>query len=415
MAIPPQIRVGWIIDGSGRRVQTLQNIFIRHCMISKIAKPFEEKRPVDDPGNVSGHTILPGLIDCHVHLFMSGKKDPAIRQNQLTNPFKAVKPVIKKHLFDQLNCGIVALRDGSDHSGYALKYKNKHLQSDNLPIVLQTPGPAWRASGRYGKLIGSPPSAFQSLARGILSRSDSGDHIKIVNSGLNSLKEFAKQTAPQFKPDELNAAVKAAKDLGVKVMVHANGRVPVKQAIEAGCHSIEHGFFMGEENLRKMAEKEIFWTPTAYTMKAYHEFFEKTCPEKDIAIKNYDHQLEQIAKAAQFGVNICVGTDSGSPGVNHGISYRNELKALSAAGMSMEKVIQCATFNGAKLMGLENELGRINVGMPATFIVVQGRPEELPKAFDKPIRVFIRGEEWLPDDNIASKNPGPEGPGIGYS
>ena len=100
------------------------------------------------------------------------------------------------------------------------------------------------------------------------------DHIKIVNSGLNSLKEFGKETLPQFGAEELSDVVKIAGKCGRRVMVHANGKKPVAAALAAGCNSIEHGFFMGVENLKIMAEKGIVWVPTACTMKAYRRTYE---------------------------------------------------------------------------------------------------------------------------------------------
>jgi imidazolonepropionase-like amidohydrolase len=81
------------------------------------------------------------------------------------------------------------------------------------------------------------------------------DHIKIVNSGLNSLSCFAKETKPQFDSAELKAAVRADRQCGLKTMVHANGKMPVKIAVDAGCDSIEHGFFMGVENLHRIADR----------------------------------------------------------------------------------------------------------------------------------------------------------------
>ena len=92
------------------------------------------------------------------------------------------------------------------------------------------------------------------------------DHIKIVNSGLNSFAEFGKETLPQFDVEELKKLMSAAKEHNLETMVHANGRRPFQTAVAAGCDSIEHGFFMGNDNLKTMADEAIFWVPTAETM-----------------------------------------------------------------------------------------------------------------------------------------------------
>ena len=122
-------------------------------------------------------------------------------------------------------------------------------------------------------MIGKSPGASEKLGQCICKQVRCIDHIKIVNSGLNSLVRFGNETPPQFDVMELKEAVKIGKRFGRKTMVHANGKKPVEVALKAGCHSIEHGFFMGQENLKRMAEKQIFWVPTAVTMKAYRDAF----------------------------------------------------------------------------------------------------------------------------------------------
>jgi len=91
-------------------------------------------------------------------------------------------------------------------------------------------------------------------------------------------------------------------------MVHANGPKPVQIAVEGGCHSIEHGFFMGSDNLRLMAEKAVFWVPTAVTMQAYCRYLKRIGNDADIARKNLDHQVEQLFKARLLKVPVALGT-----------------------------------------------------------------------------------------------------------
>ena len=118
-------------------------------------------------------------------------------------------------------------------------------------------GKAWRNHGRYGKLIGRTPRENETLANAIENDHNPIDHVKIVNSGLNSLIKFGKETLPQFTLKEMKNALKSANHLGRKVMVHANGKLPVNIAIESGCQSIEHGFFMGKKNLKKCPIKTL--------------------------------------------------------------------------------------------------------------------------------------------------------------
>ncbi|MBW1912511.1 MAG: amidohydrolase family protein, partial [Deltaproteobacteria bacterium] len=217
------------------------------------------------------------------------------------------------------------------------------------------------------------------------------DYIKIVQSGLNSLTRFGMESSPQFDQEELREAVRVGERMGLGVMVHANGRLPVRSAIEAGCNSIEHGFFMGDENLAMMAEKRIVWVPTVFTMEACSRIFRHGSIEYDTARRNLEHQLSQIFRALDYGVLIAAGTDSGSPGVHHGLALVEEIRLFISAGLSLVAAIRCATSNGARLLGLEGEAGTLKQGMPATFVVIKGGPEGLPGSLEFPEAVYVRG------------------------
>jgi imidazolonepropionase-like amidohydrolase len=263
-------------------------------------------------------------------------------------------------------------------------------------VFLKSAGRGWRANGRYGRLVARPPFAGESLHDAILREKEPVDHLKVVNSGLASLKEFGKEGSPQFDSDQLKEAARFAERSGLKVMVHANGREPVKQSIDAGCHSIEHGFFMGKENIFKMADTRITWVPTAFTMKAYAENPSFPVRERDIAMKNYEHQLNQVSIAARSGVAIAVGTDSGSQGVNHGTAMRDEIRALMDGGLSIEMAMKCATVNGSVLLGLTDHPGGLTKGSPANFVALKGDISRLPDSLSDPIAIYMRGKKVFP-------------------
>ncbi|MDM8539756.1 amidohydrolase family protein [Desulfococcaceae bacterium HSG9] len=376
------IHAGWIIDGTGGPVQQDMAVQIDKGFIRSVA--VSQGYLVNKPGAVdlSDCTILPGLVDAHVHLFMSGVNDPALRALQLNADYNFIKPVIAKHLKQLHTYGVRAVRDGGDYGGYALRYKNECPDDTLCPVQIKTAGKAWRKPGRYGKLIGRPPADGQTLAGAIKSQNISADHVKIVQSGLNSLSQFGRETPPQFTLEELSEAVSAAHKRGLKVMVHCNGEQPVKTAVQAGCDSVEHGFFMGTDNLKRMADTGTVWVPTAVTMKAYAEHLNPDSTEAVMARRNLDHQLEQIAEAKRLGVVIALGTDAGSLGVHHGSAVFEELKLLISAGFTLPEAIQCATGNGAGLLGIKRQ-GQITKGMAATFIIFKGSPEKLLQSSGK--------------------------------
>jgi imidazolonepropionase-like amidohydrolase len=351
----------------------------------------EDKLALEDRLVVfSESTVLPGLLDCHVHLTMSGTGDETIRQKQLMYTSGQAYPVIQSHLAQALSCGVVAVRDGGDAAGHTLTYATDSPKGPH-PVKVKAAGKAWRSRGRYGRLIGRPPADGIGLAECVAADEPKPDHVKIVNSGVNSLREFARETKPQFSADELEAAVQAARRRGLKTMVHANGSAPVREAVDAGAASIEHGFFMGTSNLERMADLQVFWVPTAITMKAYGRELPPGTVEADIACRTLEHQLKQISLARHLGVPVVVGTDSGSLGVHHGRAVSEEIGLLVEAGYSLEEAVCCATLEASRLLGVRHDLGQIKRGMEGTFIVVEGPPEALVRNLGRPDQVVVRG------------------------
>lgn len=388
-------RAGWLIDGSGAPAVKDRIIVVQDGRVHRLCGPdhpdVKELKTVD----WSDCTVFPALIDSHVHLVMSGTTDPTVRKNQLKNDYRQRREIIAAHLQQHLAHGVLAVRDGGDHNGDVLRYKSDPSKGPMPDVTVAAPGRARRAQGRYGKLIGIEVARGESLAESFFKKESRRDHLKIVNSGLNSLTQFGVESPPQFNGGELERLVAEARKRGLTIMVHANGALPVKLAVEAGCNSIEHGFFMGRDNMLRMADSGVTWVPTAVTMKAYSDYLEKQGHRSDpsfadVTRRNLEHQLEQISIARELGVALALGTDAGSPGVHHGSSVKTELLLFVAAGYSVEEAIRCASRNGALLMGLSDR-GKIAPGMRADFLVVQALPDGLPEAIDRIVQRVVAG------------------------
>jgi imidazolonepropionase-like amidohydrolase len=391
MQLSPYILAGWLLDGSAGPVQRKIFLEIKNGRIAVIRRATEKDLAGGHLLDLSEHTLLPGLVDCHVHLSMSGSSDPPVRKGQLSASFISAKEMISKHVASNLCHGVVALRDGGDYGSHVLRYKREFLRENKGTPDLKAAGKAWHAPGRYGRLVGRTPYRNCSLAQSILRGQKGADHVKIVNSGLNSLIDFGKETSSQFSLEDLRNTVLRAHNRGLKVMIHANGRNAVSDAVDSGCDSIEHGFFMGRENLKRLAEKQITWVPTAFTMEAYARMLPKGSRESEVARKNLDHQLDQIRLAKDFGVRMAVGTDAGSLGVHHGEAVREEIRMLLIAGLGLGEAVQCATSMGAALLGLEHCAGCLMPGRPATFLAVRAKPEQLLETLGSPDGVYLKG------------------------
>lgn len=382
-----QIKAGWLIDGTSAPAAENVILTIENGVIKSLdhAGPKESASILD----YSGCTILPGLTDAHVHLVMSGTTDMAIRETQLFVAYEKSAPVIERHLKESLKSGVTSIRDGGDWGGHALRFVR---ENGDIPVMAKCAGKAWRADKRYGKLVGRPPKDGQTLAGAIAEDGQNPDFIKVVGSGLNSLIEFGKQTPPQFSREELSQALQAAKKLGLEIMIHANGDEPVRIAVEAGCQSVEHGFFMGQDNLKRMADNGTVWVPTAVTMEGYAQSIPDDDPKKAGALKNLDAQMELISQARELGVTLALGTDAGSTGVHHGRSLWREMALFMKAGFSLEEVICAAAKNGADLLGL-NDQGTIAPCKAATLVMAKGSPQDLPASLQQPAAVMVRGKQ----------------------
>lgn len=379
--------VGWLIDGTGKPALENRLVTINAGRIQRIVDANDPRPQGLTIVDLTDCTVFPALIDSHVHLVMSGSMEPSIRQKQLNSTYDERRETITEHLRQHLFNGVLAVRDGGDHNGDTLRYKQDTTANPPTMVTMASPGRARHAPGRYGKLIGIPVESGKTLAQSAFGEGSRRDHLKLVNSGLNSLTQFGVESAPQFEENELAAAVAAAKKYGQPTMVHANGHLPVKLAVNAGCDSIEHGFFMGKENMRRLADTGVVWVPTAVTMKAYEDYLKNQGHRSDpsfaeVSRKNLEHQLAQIGTARELGVTLALGTDAGSPGVHHGSSVQEELRLFISAGFSVEGAIRCASRNGALLMGLP-ERGKIAPGMRADFMAVKGPVEHVPEALHR--------------------------------
>jgi imidazolonepropionase-like amidohydrolase len=399
-------RVGWLIDGSGEPAVERRTILVGHGTIQHILSPGEPEPDTVPIIDLSTCTVFPALVDSHVHLVMSGSTETTLRRDQLNSTYAQRRATISRHLRQHLAHGVLAVRDGADNHGDVLRFKHDPAHSPPSMVTVAAAGRARRAPGRYGKLIGIEVGEDQRLVDSAFASPSRRDHLKLVNSGLNSLTQFGVETPPQFDANDLSAVIAAARRRGQPTMVHANGHLPVQLAIEAGCDSIEHGFFMGRDNLRRLADNDVTWVPTAVTMKAYSDYLQRQGHRSDpsfadVSRKNLDHQLEQIGIAREWGVRLAVGTDAGSPGVHHGSSLKEELGLFVTAGFSVEAALQCASSHGARLMGL-GDRGHIAPGMRADWMAVEGPPERVLEQLHRITHRLVAGHPIDADGNLVT-------------
>lgn len=361
----------WVGKGA-ERLQTGLGVALRQGRIVAVAPP--ERLP---PGatrriELPGLTLLPGLVDAHVHLALDGR-DFAAAVQRWSQPTEAARQ-IERNLRDTLLSGIVAVRDGGDRNGYGLLARG-WVTSGRFagPRVVAT-GPAVTRKGYYGSFLGGGAADVTEACRQIEAAAARGaDQIKLVLSGLVSFHAFSKVGPLHFSSAEIRQLVSVAHGLGRRVMAHVNSAQGVKGAVEAGVESVEHGYFLDIVCLKMMADSGTVWVPTVAAV-ANRAKSAKTPDEVHVITRTYRSQLERVGQAWQQGVVLAVGTDAGAAGVFHGATYFEELELFRLAGLANHTILTAATYGGARALGLEAEIGTIEAGKMPYFLAVNGNP-----------------------------------------
>ncbi|MCG8401143.1 MAG: amidohydrolase family protein [Firmicutes bacterium] len=387
------IKTGLTINGEGAHTPG-GTFYIEEGRILALASGGHDRLCFKHPNrattvlNLDHLTALPPLVDCHVHLALDGNVLNAARRNR-AHPGemdRQVSGVMK----DILEHGILAVRDGGDRDGIALRYRDKVASGEMEGPVIRSPESALRKTGTYGAFLG-PGMAMDKLDE-TLDRmvAKKVDLVKVIVSGVVSFKEYGRVGPTQYTAGELAAIVEGARARGLPVMAHASGDAAVRLAVEAGVHTVEHGYFTSRESLALMAERNIPWIPTVIPVAArLNKPPEHGGPdrrERLVVEKTVDRQLATISEAASMGVTLGIGTDAGAPGVRHGHGYLEELFLYSRAGLSPAGIISCATINSAGILGLD--WGCLEAGRPAVLLLVDGDPRQDIAALAKVKHLF---------------------------
>jgi len=378
------VRAGKVFDGRALLPYEKTDIIISGGRITAVE---QGAGPAPDSCKVfidlGGCAVLPGLVDCHVHLALDGKDFN--RAMDLWPRESLLLERIGNDLRKTLDRGIVAVRDGGDRQWVGFRARDE-VNSGRLagPRIL-SPGIALGKRGRYGSFLGPGITGDQiedtvkkTAARGV-------DHIKVLVSGVVSFKEYRRVGEMHFSPEELGRLVWHSHRLGLRVMAHASSDEAAALAAGAGVDSLEHGYFISRPTLEILAKKGIPWIPTLAPVanQARGRLGEGHTPEElEVIEKTYRRQLKMVYRAQELGVIIGTGTDAGATGVLHGEGLLEEMLLLEEAGLGRDQILRAATASGSLILGLEKELGMVIPGLPPYLIAVRGNPLENLQALE---------------------------------
>jgi imidazolonepropionase-like amidohydrolase len=327
-------------------------------------------------------TALPCLIEAHAHLFLAGapvnfKEREAYLE---THPDRLLSHA-RNRWPKILQAAIGAVRDAGDKHDVGLSLAREakaQLGQRATTPYLDSPGPAIHHRGRYGAFMGRPIEDHAGPAACVASRVEHGaDRIKLLVSGIINFKEGRVTAAPQMMVEEVRALVEAARSHGRQTFAHASGTDGVENSIEGGVDTVEHGFFITEDQLKRMRDRRIAWVPTFAPVQLQIDRAADLGWDDTVVghLKRIiDAHREMLRKAHELGVLIIAGSDAGSCGVPHGVGFLNELVHMETAGMPPLAILNSATGISADRLAFPEKIGQLAPGFRSRFILTKHDP-----------------------------------------
>jgi imidazolonepropionase-like amidohydrolase len=347
-------------------------------------------------------TLMPGLIDAHVHLFLHpGAED--LQTVEESTPWRVI--LAEQAAKADLLAGFTAERDmGTEGAGSADTAIRDAINSGLIP------GPRLRISGNAIDLLGGHEDAnHYNPAQHVLSNADyansaeqivevmreqhkeGSDFAKIYETGPDKMVDGNLHTPYQYTAAQLTAAVEEAHRMGTTVGVHAMGEPGTLFAAQAGVASIDHATQLSDETIRLMREKGIVAVPT-FTIFDYFAHHRQSQDQAASEAEMLDFKIREFKKQIAAGVSFAVGSDVGP--FPHGTQAR-ELSLMVQFGMKPLAVLQADMINGAKLLGWQDEIGELKAGYYADIVAVPGNPLNDISVVERVAFVMKNGEVML--------------------
>jgi imidazolonepropionase-like amidohydrolase len=397
---PPHVvvlRAARLLDVASGKIVAPAEILVEGEKISAVGTSVRHPAGADviDLGD---RTLMPGLIDSHVHLFLHpGAED--LQTVEESVPERTILATLAAKA--DLMAGFTAERDmGTEGAGSADTAVRNAINQGLIP------GPRLRISGNAISILGGHEDAIRynpeqhvlpnatlvnntaDLVSAIREQHKEGsDFVKMYETGRDSFHDGKFSTPYQFSESELKAAVEEAARLGTVVGVHATGEPGTFYAAQAGVASIDHADQLSDETMRLMREKHIFAVPT-FTI---FEYFADHAPSPEAGAREHqllEYHAQEFRKQLAAGVPMATGSDVGP--FPHG-TQAHELVLMVKYGMTPLAALQACLVNGAKLLGWQGQIGELKPGYFADVIAVPGNPLQDISAVQKVTFVMKAG------------------------
>ena len=386
-----------LIDGTGSKPVDDASMIVEGDRIKEVG------RGLDAPGDaevidVSGRTLMPGLIDSHVHLCSNG--DPDILR-MIHYPMGMLQLFGYRNALNELEAGFTTVRDMGAPHGFALSLR----QAVEAGVVR---GPRIVAAGKVISMTGGHAdfhlasglsyTGMSRIANGVVDcrraareqLRDGADFVKICSSG-GVMSPTDPVDTPQFTPEEIEAMVYEAACVGRTVASHAHGATGIKNAVLAGVKTIEHGSLVDDEAVKLMAQRGCFHVPTLVAgWNIVQHGKEAGIPAYAVdKAEEIAHEVRKNAMRSHRGdVKVAMGTDAGTPFNRHGCNAQ-EITHLVDAGFTPMEAIVAATRTGSECIGLDKQLGTLEPGKLADLIVVEGDPLRDIRVLEDKVNILL--------------------------
>ncbi len=344
--------------------------------------------------DLSDKWVLPGLMDMHTHLTADMTVVGASMTSDTTNKSASYRALIGAQMaLEMLNGGFTTVRDIGNASEYADTALREAITEGRIN------GPTIYNSGKIISVFGGQSRGVAPEREGLWNQEyidvESPDDMrraihKNIYYGATFIKLVVGDNVYSLSDEAMQAAVSEAKRMGMKVAAHAWGEEQSARAVRAGVASIEHGFGISNETLKLMKEKGTYLAGTEFPVRYLNLYWNNLARSQEF----YDKVIDQLKRAYKIGTPLVFSTDIINTYENEtrDVMALNYLKGWIDAGIPPKDIIKAMTINGAKLIGIEKNVGSIEEGKLADIIATSHNPLEDINALKKVIFVMKEGK-----------------------
>ena len=373
-----------LIDGTGGPPLSDSAVLLDGDRIQAVGpRGAVEIPPTSEEVDLTGLTLLPGLIDTHDHL--ADKNYSLLSRWEIEEPASLAHLKTAKAIEDSLAAGYTTIRDaGGLDAGFKQAIAEGLLNGPRLVCAVSIISPSGGIGDRFAPsghrtafasdpmrpvAVANGPAAVRAMVREMVRVG--ADVIKFATTGGASSRQGHGPMDIAFGPDEVKALIDEAAAHGKLTMCHALGGPGLRMAVEAGVGSVEHGCYLADDPdlLKMMADNNTFFTPT-WEVYEFHSTISAPHVKARAEALFHTHQ-DSLHKAVEAGAKITAGTDAG--GFVHGDNAR-EIELMVERGLTPMQAIQTATGWAAECIGLSKEIGTVEKGKQADLLAVAGDP-----------------------------------------